>query len=152
MRLRPTPETDAAEHCIDEIPQFPFVSSKLARRLERERDNYREQADGYLVRLGETQERMIDAERERDEMTLRWERTNDALFQAREQWRMSSICRELNEQLDAERALADRLAGFVSDWREGYGGQIPDAGCDCGECETIISLDAALDAWKEARK
>ena len=90
MNDTPTPETDAAERCIDEIPQFPFVSSNFARRLERERDNYSEQADGYLVRLGETQERMIDAIRELDEMTLRWERANDALFE--------------------ERALADRLA------------------------------------------
>ena len=64
-----TPETDAAENCIDDLPQFPFVSSNFARRLERERDNYREQADALVDRLGATQVRMIDAERERDSLS-----------------------------------------------------------------------------------
>jgi hypothetical protein len=32
----PTPITDCAEHDIDEIPAFPFVSVNLARRLERQ--------------------------------------------------------------------------------------------------------------------
>ena len=36
-----TPETDAAEHDIDEIPAFPFVSSNFAQRLECERDEAR---------------------------------------------------------------------------------------------------------------
>lgn len=34
----PTPETDASEHDINEIPAFPFVSCNFARKLERERD------------------------------------------------------------------------------------------------------------------
>jgi hypothetical protein len=34
----PTPETDASEHDIDEVPAFSFVSSNFARKLERERD------------------------------------------------------------------------------------------------------------------
>ena len=45
MNDQPTPETDAAEHCVNEIPQFPFVSSNLARRLERERDSLTDQRD-----------------------------------------------------------------------------------------------------------
>ena len=38
------------------------------RDVERERDRYREQADALVDRLGVTQERMIDAERERDKL------------------------------------------------------------------------------------
>jgi anaerobic glycerol-3-phosphate dehydrogenase len=40
----------------------------LTRTLERERDEAREQRDAVTLRLGETQERMIDAERQRDRL------------------------------------------------------------------------------------
>jgi hypothetical protein len=59
---------------------------------------------------------------ERDEMTLRWERVNDALFN--------------------ERALADRLAHELSclaDWRDAH-----DIDCHYDP--------APLEAWKEARR
>ena len=39
-----TPETDASEHDINEIPAFPFVSCNFARKLERERDEARADA------------------------------------------------------------------------------------------------------------
>ena len=43
-----TLETDAAEHDIDEIPEFPFVSSNFARKLERERNNLRKESYRFI--------------------------------------------------------------------------------------------------------
>ena len=231
-----TPETDDATLRAIDIEgcgEFDAVHVQVAKRLERERDRYREQADALVDRLGVTQERMIDAERERDEilaqlreeqrlhvqtlnerdearqwesqalvariqrdefsktlgevreilcaampnenqltssiavklaqerdearneiigwrnkwdcaidmaaraenaldeMTLRWERTNDALFD--------------------ERALTDRLAGIIREWRDGYGGQMVDPECGCCDCKWLKTIDEALAAWKEDR-
>lgn len=44
------------------------VEADFSRKLERERDRYQESADALVDRLGATQERMINAERERDEL------------------------------------------------------------------------------------
>ena len=60
-----TPETDA-EKFFSEHHGYYVVFAEHAEDLERERDKYQEQADALLIRLGATQERMIDAERERD--------------------------------------------------------------------------------------
>jgi len=61
-----TPKTDAKQKLKDMIGD-EYVSVEFSRKLERERDGYQEQADALVDRLGATQERMIDAERERDE-------------------------------------------------------------------------------------
>ncbi len=53
-----TPETDAVWKGNDTIKQV-----MTSRRLERERDMYRQQADYLVERLEKTQERMINAER-----------------------------------------------------------------------------------------
>ena len=65
-----TPETD------EELAELGFgfytmgglpvdsVKVEFARKLERERDQYQDQADALVEQLGATQERMIDAERE----------------------------------------------------------------------------------------
>lgn len=64
-----TPETDKAKIAFtslfanDDAYWIPYA---IGKKLERERDKYQEQADALLIRLGATQERMIDAERERD--------------------------------------------------------------------------------------
>ena len=42
------------------------IKPSFARELERERDRYQDQADALVEQLIATQERMIDAERERD--------------------------------------------------------------------------------------
>ena len=69
-----TPETD------DELNYNAFgfytmgglptdaVSVEFARNLERERDKYQEQVDTLIIHLGCIQERMFDAERERDKL------------------------------------------------------------------------------------
>jgi len=64
-----TPETDGEWNrlaCQDH-PEFERNLAEFARQLERERDEARDQLDQIILRLGETQERMIDAERQRDE-------------------------------------------------------------------------------------
>jgi hypothetical protein len=38
----------------------------------------------------------------------------------------------------------DRLATILQNIRSGYGGQIPDPTCDCGDCEFLITIDNAL--------
>ena len=60
-----TPETDAA-YKNHEWDMHDYIPLEFAQDLERERDKYRDQADALVDRLGQTQERMIDAERERD--------------------------------------------------------------------------------------
>jgi superfamily II RNA helicase len=44
------------------------VPTEFARQLERELAEVTEQRDGITLRLGQTQERMIDAERQRDRL------------------------------------------------------------------------------------
>jgi len=63
--MNDTPET-AAEKFYSDHHGYYVVFAEHAEDLERERDKYQEQADALLIRLGATQERMIDAERERD--------------------------------------------------------------------------------------
>jgi hypothetical protein len=38
----------------------------------------------------------------------------------------------------------DRLAKILHNIRSGYGGQIPDPDCHCGDCEFLIKIDTAL--------
>jgi len=68
--MNDTPETDGEWNriaCYDH-PQFEQGIAEFARKLERERDEAWEQRDAVTLRLGETQERMIDAERQRDKL------------------------------------------------------------------------------------
>jgi hypothetical protein len=65
-----TPETDGEWNriaCYDH-PQFEQGIAEFARKLERERDESREQRDAVTLRLGNTQERMFDAEMQRDRL------------------------------------------------------------------------------------
>jgi len=56
------------------------------------------------------------------------------------------------DQLASERKLADQLAAIVQRDRDGHGGMLTDPECFCEDCEHLRVLDAALNAWKEARK
>ena len=71
IKLAPTPETDDATLIALDIEcggKFEAVHVQVSKRLERERDRYQESADALVDRLGATQERMINAERERDKL------------------------------------------------------------------------------------
>jgi hypothetical protein len=68
--MNDTPETDGEWNriaCYDH-PQFEQGITEFARKLERERDEAREQRDAVTLRLGNTQERMFDAEMQRDRL------------------------------------------------------------------------------------
>ena len=45
MNDRPTPETDAETNYCDAMPDMPWVDAEVARKLERERDEAREEAE-----------------------------------------------------------------------------------------------------------
>lgn len=57
----------------------------------------------------------------------------------------------LEAELEAERALADRLAALLHRNRDLYGGQQVDYQCGCSDCEYLGPIDEALVAWKESR-
>ena len=80
----------------------------------RERDEAQNEIIGWKNKWDCAIELAARAENALDEMTLRWERTNDALFD--------------------ERALSDQLADALRDFLNSH------------------LVDAALTAWKEARK
>jgi hypothetical protein len=67
MNDTPTPRTDefAADH--DFQPQ-PHQCLNFASKIERELTAVTEQRDAITLRLGRTQERMFDAERQRDRL------------------------------------------------------------------------------------
>lgn len=48
---------------------------------------------------------------------------------------------EFAEKLERER---NRLANVLKNIRSGYGGQIPDPDCYCGDCEFLINIDTVL--------
>ena len=161
----PTPETDALHEQRREVHAAYFMMTSHARKLERERDNYSEQADGYLVRLGETQERMIDAERERDELAesiLNLSHPNcQILLRERDEAREAYVVAidqlvVAQSQNRKERALADRLAEACRMLMVVIGEPTAEEK-DCWATVDEINAawnsgNAALTAWKEARK
>ena len=121
-----TPRTDALREVIigqykeDELTGNGMGNILAAltdiETLERERDKHHKDADAFLDKWSKAQERAIDAERELDEAQQYVKELyiemdglfnhisflQDALHKAREQYRLSSVCRELkaeNERL-----------------------------------------------------
>ena len=74
-------------------------------------------------------------ERERDDAIEMMERTRDNSGQIIASQAAENIL--LTEQ-------RDRLAKILENIRSGYGGQIPDPDCYCGDCEFLIKIDTAL--------
>lgn len=101
-----TPETDQWEAYCDECYYHMW---RLRRKTERGWH------DGFHIHTGEEAKGLCDLlnklERERDE--ARGQR--DRLLEEREQWRISSVCRELVEQRDR---LAADLRKVVTSWDE----------------------------------
>lgn len=60
---------DARDILLDAMPDANAPTKILAEMIVAERDKYQEQADALLIRLGATQERMINAERKRDDLS-----------------------------------------------------------------------------------
>jgi hypothetical protein len=75
---KPTPRTDQKYETICEswsnsVSNFPEMT-EFARQLERELTAVTEQRDAVTLRLGNTQERMFNAERQRDRLAEALER------------------------------------------------------------------------------
>ena len=68
---------DVRDILLDAMPDANAPTKILTEMIVAERDKYQEQADEILIQLGATQERMIDAERERDLWKLEAERWRD---------------------------------------------------------------------------
>lgn len=66
----------------------------------------------------------------------------------KENWRMSSVCREPRAELDRERALADRLAKGCDALLTGYDTSSWDSPMDDAD---VRDCENALAAWKAAR-
>ena len=45
----------------------------------------------------------------------------------------------------------DRLAAVLQDIRDGYGGQVADPNCDCGDCAFLIPIDEALQSLDQPK-
>ena len=77
----PTPRTDASvkRHNLCRLSGNDLVYADFPRQLERELAAVTEQRDYMTIRLGETQERMIDAERQRDEWKAKYIQQNKDL-------------------------------------------------------------------------
>ena len=70
---------DARDILLDAMPDANAPTKILAEMIVAERDKYQEQADALVDRLGATQERMINAERERDEWKAKYIQQNKDL-------------------------------------------------------------------------
>ena len=151
--VRVTKERDEAREYADKL-----VDHKDMVCLPKDLEVLREANLGLAVELNEAQNEILGwknkwdcaidmaarAENALDEMTLRWERTNDALFNERAERKRvdeyaTDLCCTLRCELDDERALADRLAKGI----ELFLSQT---------VSPLAPLKVPLDAWKEARK
>jgi len=103
-----TPQTDAETWRAGDLSIGSKVCADFARKLERERDEAREQ--------------------------------RDRLAEACDQYSEDEILCKLQEITEQR----DRLATILQNIRSGFGGQIPDQNCDCGDCEFLIKIDNAL--------
>jgi len=113
-------------------------AEQLYNEAIRERDDAQNEILGWKNKWDCAIEMGARAENALDEMTLRWERTNDALFEERAERKRvdeyaTDLCCTLRCELDEERALADRLASTLKRWSN----------------NDQASRDLA--AWKEAR-
>ena len=79
IKLAPTPETDKQATDFIGFYLCETVPANFARNLERERDRYQESADALVDRLAAAQERMINAERERNEWKAKYIQQNKDL-------------------------------------------------------------------------
>ena len=56
----------------------------------------------------------------------------------------TEFAEKLERERDEAREQRDRLANVLQNIRSGYGGQIPDPDCYCGDCEFLINIDTVL--------
>lgn len=98
---------DARDILLDAMPDANAPTKILAEMIVAERDRYQESADVLVDRLGATQERMINAERERDEaqeradtMFVKHAEILDQARRERDEWKAKYI--QQNKDLGCE--------------------------------------------------
>lgn len=139
---RPTPETEAA---VVSHRQRPFLLLETCKRLERERDEARKALDDIAEYGTEEINAAVDLRHalaaalvERDEAREALENHKAASIHTCHDNCKRPMC-VLRRERDAERALADRLAGQLEPlaWLAGY--------------ERPNAAELAMLEWKEAR-
>jgi hypothetical protein len=121
--MKDTPESN--EHDQDYqtsgCNQISGATLDFCRKLERERDEAREQRDNYQLELQIVTER-LKGNRHPDDNGMKYEGQIDI--------------KAITEQ-------RDRLAAVLQRIRDGYGGQLASPNC-CEDCEFLIPIDEAL--------
>jgi len=105
MNTRPTPETDKFFATFADGEATPSHAEYYARLqdLERERDEAREQIEANHKATLIIERMFYEAKEERDR-----------LAEEREQWRLSSVCRELREQRDRLAEVIKAATGLIA--------------------------------------
>lgn len=68
MNNKPTPETDASTFHINDDNFSPVVNQAVARKLERERDETRNELEAAMMELGYAKSRQAELLKERDQL------------------------------------------------------------------------------------
>lgn len=108
-----TPETDKVEQYVQRDINRKWVLSDFAKRIERERDELKEKIKSLtspaiecvLTRMRGNLEIVDRIKIERDELRAEVEQ----LKSERENWRVSSVCRELQSEVERLKADKSRL-------------------------------------------
>ena len=112
----------------------------LLNKLERERDEARALATQYSGEREHNAMQALAYKAERDEAREALKTGGMLNIIDRAAHGRAAAIRERDEA----RGQRDRLAAVLNSIRDGYGGQVADPDCDCGECEFLISIDNAL--------
>jgi predicted nucleic acid-binding Zn-ribbon protein len=149
MNTKTTPETDAEEIIITKGKPTYWVSKEFARRLERERDEWKAkyihlksqltQTQGCVTisRNGYVQELEQELAEARKEIELL--KTNlEISFRQTEQ-----AVQDRAEEHKTITEQRDRLAAVLQRIRDGYGGQVASPNC-CADCDYLLPIDEAL--------
>jgi hypothetical protein len=104
------------------------------------RKNERRFDDGFHVQNGKGANELVELLNKQDDELAAVTEQRDRLAKACDQYSENEILCKLQEITEQR----DRLAVILQDIRSGYGGQIPDPTCDCGDCEFLIKIDNAL--------
>jgi hypothetical protein len=118
--MNDTPETLVAWRAFEKDRQIVKLL-KHAIRMERERDEAREQRDGYQLEIQIVIER-LKGNRHPDDNGMKYEGEID----------VKSIISQ-----------RDRLAAVLQRIRDGYGGQVASPNC-CEDCDYLLPIDEAL--------
>ena len=143
-----TPESDKAKIAFtslfasDDAYWVPFI---VARKLERERDEARNEILGWKNKWDCAIDMAARAGNALDEMTLRWERTNDALFNERALAELDSSSPSDETACSVCKDAIKRLGGHKESRLDGDTGL---AAATMRSYEALLRVCDLLEAWK----